>query len=83
MVTCHFLATVALADDAAVVHVVLPLTRGAGSDAVTAHAQRFGAHRQCVRVEAVGTFFVESVKGGREVQITIPHDDTFIITQDY
>lgn len=81
-ITCHFLSTVTVADDTAVVHVVLPLTRSAGGYTVSTHAKRFGAHRQRVRVETVGAFVVESVKYGREIQIAVPHDDAFVKTED-
>ena len=82
MITCHFLSTVAVADNTAVVHVVLPLTRSAGGYTVSIHAKRLGSHRQRIRVEAVGTFVVESVKNGGEIQIAVPHDNTFVETED-
>ena len=81
-VSCEALPLFSSTDEAVVVEVVLPLAGVACGDAAAAHGERFAAHGDGRRVEAVGAFAVVGVEDGWLRECAISHDDAVIVAQD-
>ena len=78
-VRLQHIAVIAFSDVSSSVQVILPVARGARSDATKGQCQTMLPKRNLVQVEAVGALTVVGVEAGRAAGVAITYDESVLL----